>query len=264
MPRNSKPRRPASGTVHVNGHTATRTRKAQSPRSKRTVRELQQAHLRQTCFEMQLQYVSQTDIAKSLGISRPRVSQLLNAEYAARDVTWNKTAAEWREQECARIEQFLSKWSKKAETNPRAADVLRSWAERRDRILGLYTQHHELSVGMSGKPSADDPPYDMRRLTDAQFDQLQSLLMIAAGVAPEPAPVYETVIAADWNKMKAAPAQAQIEDHSIVAEQPADESLRDRILKLHGQGIAASAIAETLGITRSALIAALENTETIQ
>src|SRR6266702_6490566 len=169
-----------TGTVHVNGHSATRTRRAQSPHSKRKVQELRQAQLRQTCYEMQLQYVSQADIGKALGISQGRVSQLLNAEYATRDATWAKTADEWRAQECARIESFLSKWSQKAETNPRAADVLRSWAERRDRILGLYTQHTSLSLDSTR--SADDPPINWANLSEEELKQYEYLNLKLRGM----------------------------------------------------------------------------------
>jgi DNA-binding transcriptional regulator LsrR (DeoR family) len=252
-----KTMRPTSGSVRINGIEATRTRKAQSPHSKRKVRELQQAQLRQTCFEMQLQYVSQADIAKALGISRPRVSQLLNAEYATRDEQWVKTADQWRAQECARIEAFLSKWSAKAETSPRAADVLRTWAERRDRILGLYTQHTSLSL--DSVRSTDEPPIDWSRLNEQELKQFEYLNLKLHGIAPEPEPVYETVIA-DWAKAATAPAPAQITDNSrVVAIQPADETLRDKILRLYQGGMSASDIAQSLALSHSALIEAIED-----
>ena len=269
------PKRPRTGTVNVNGHVATRTRRAGSPATKRKAAALKVAEMRQVAYGMSLQYVSQTDIAKALGISQARVSQLLTEEFELRKDGWEKTADEWREHESRRIEAFCSKWARKAEADPRAADVLLSWAERRDRILGLYINKTELS-GPGGRPLGNgkaDPPLDLSLLTTDELATFERLMQKAMGITPpdpEPAPPPVFANPEPLPRMlppytpppAAAPAPVD-EPYATFIPKPATPSLIDQYFKLKSEGAHPYDIAERLHLSRSALDSMVEryNTE---
>jgi hypothetical protein len=248
-------------TVTVNGRTAKRTRRAGSAVAKRNARQMKSVELRDTVLKMYLERVSQLDIGRALNLSQGRISQILKEAWEARQPDRAQTIEHARERALMENDLHLSPWIKRARSSPRAAEVLLSYLSRADRIQGLYQQHTSLSV--DGRSPRDATVYDLTLLDLDQLNSLEAILSIAAGVAP-PEPMlplgaihqFTTPPAvADWGKH----ANARIDDQSVVATVNAPESLRDRILKLHRDGLAPSAIIESLQITHELFIKALEN-----
>jgi hypothetical protein len=259
-----------TGTVHVNGRSATRTRRAQSPASKRKVEKLRVAEMRETAYRMQLEFVSQTDIAKALGVTQARVSQLLNEDWQQRRAQYEATAEQWRAMELDRINTLIrnGNWFERAATSPRTADTLLHWSERSDKLRGLYVSRHELGLNPSAIASPDDPKPDYTRLSDEEFATLDRLMQKACGIEPAPAPVYETVIMPEYHTpTPQAPALLEQEppqaDDSVVAVvDPPPETMRDKIIRMHQSGMAPNAICNALALSRSALLAVLEDNNT--
>lgn len=145
-------RKPSSGSVTVNGVTARRTCKATRNKTQaNALVALSVEEMRATAYELRLAYVSTKDIAAALQVSRSRVSQLLHDQTKLQTEEWQRTADEWRLEEIERIDDFIGHWAQRAQTDPKAADVLRTWCERKDRLLGLYVNRTELS-GPNGGP----------------------------------------------------------------------------------------------------------------
>jgi hypothetical protein len=127
------------------------------------------------------------------------------------------------------------------------------------RLLGLYVERHAVSLDATNGKSVE-PSINWANLSEEELRQFEFLNLKLHGIAPEPERVYETVIMPPFGTPTQT-AQALLEqqpDDTIVAVQPAVESLRDKILRLHREGLALSDIATILGLARSALIAALE------
>ena len=263
--RKTKAQRIATGTVTVDGVTVRRTRKAQSPATKHKVAEREVMRMKQLAYELSMQFVSQQDIARTLGVSRPRVSQLLNEEFNARRALLDKTEQQWRELEVMRTEHLQSRWAMKAEGNAPAANVYLNLAERKDRLLGLNVSRHELELAGQLPPSPNATVYDLTLLDLDQLNSLEAILSIAAGVAP-PEPMlplgaihqFTTPPAvADWGT-----ATTRIADQGAVVatvDPPEDQSRRGQILKFHRQGMPPSEIRSTLRLTHEEFLAALEN-----
>jgi predicted transcriptional regulator len=205
---------------------------------------------------MTIERVSQPDIARTLHLTQPRISQLLLEAFEERQPARAQTIERAREMALMECDLHAAPWMKRARTSPRAAEVLLSWLTRSDRIQGLYQSHTSLSLDSTRSP--EDPAPDWSRLDDAELAQYERLHMKLHGIAPAPEPTYETVIMPE-HRTPTAQAPAQIEDHSIVAVQRADEPLRDKILRLYQGGMSASDIAQSLALSRSALIEAIED-----
>src|ERR1700722_9096113 len=136
----AKTKRPPLGTSATrDGVTVTRTKKAggRNRKNAKAITERSTMAMRQIAYSLSMQFFSQADIALALGVSQPRVSQLLNAETAERRTILDRSEREWREREVLRTEHMQSKWAAKAEVNAPAANVYLNLAERKDRLLGL-------------------------------------------------------------------------------------------------------------------------------
>jgi predicted XRE-type DNA-binding protein len=291
----SKPKRVNTGTVTVGNVTARRTRKAESPRSRSKVRERQLMQMRQTAYELSMQFVAQEDIARALHVSRSRVSQLVNQMTDERRVLLNRTEQQWREQELLRTEHMQSKWAARAESDHKSAAVYLGLADRKDRLLGLNVSRHELGIN-GGALNGNQPESkgDLSKLSMEQLKVLESLEAIMHGVELPPdtaAPESKVIIYADTQAhsgliaflvarnlqpqyldgrlvavhvldASAITAPSLIEDRSVVATvEQKEESLRDRILRLHREGLDTTAIALALSITRTEMMAALEGSQ---
>jgi predicted transcriptional regulator len=129
-------------------------KKVGSGRTKHKIRDLQRLELRHAVYDMRLEWMSQADIGKVFGLSQRRVSQIIDEAVKERAQEWTATQDEHTKFEVERIEKLIaeSNWFKKSQTQPRIAEVFLKWAERRDRLLGLYAANkHELS-GPNGSP----------------------------------------------------------------------------------------------------------------
>src|SRR5882672_9020779 len=173
--RPNTPTRPASGRTTVRGITATRTRKAtRNRRDKNRVHHLTTEEMRDVVYRMTLEWVAQADIAQALNITQGRVSQLLNDETKLRTEQWQLTADQWRQREIERTDTFISKWAPRALLDEKAGSLLLSWCERKDKLLGLYSNRIELS-GPGGRPVQIESEDDLSLLDEAELQQLERL-----------------------------------------------------------------------------------------
>src|SRR5258708_15434099 len=147
----ANPQRSATGSATVRGVTAHRTRKAGKHNARRKVHERTTDEMRKVAYDMTLAWVAQADIAQALNITQGRVSQLLHDETKLRTEQWQLTADQWRQREIERTDAFISKWAPRALLDEKAGSLLLSWCERKDRLLGLYSNRIELS-GPGGRP----------------------------------------------------------------------------------------------------------------
>jgi predicted transcriptional regulator len=211
-------------------------------------------------FDRSKAYISQFDIAKELGCTQGYVSQLLTKEIDARDMHLDGTVQEYRTPEVLRLDALVAHWHPKAMTDIKVFDSIMTALTRRDRLLGLYIERHAVSLDATNGKSVE-PPINWANLSEEELRQFEFLNLKLHGIAPEPDAPQAPVIG-PYHMLDASTAliEQQANDDSIVAEtDPPPESLRDKILHLHTEGMSASTIAETLGITRSALLAAIED-----
>jgi len=166
-----------SGEVTVKGVTATRTRKAEKKGvTRNSVAERTVEEKREIAYLMSMEYVAQADIAKALGLSQVRISQLINQECDIRREQRAKTAEQWREFEIARNESLISAWAGKAKTDERAADVVLGHATRGDKLKGLYVSRQEVSGPGGGPLRLNATALDMSRYTEEELKVLEHLV----------------------------------------------------------------------------------------
>jgi len=120
---------------------------------------------------------------------------------------------------------------------------LLSWCERKDKLLGLYSNRIELS-GPGGRPVQIESEDDLSLLDEAELQQLERLKakMQRLPAPPEPEPIV-SVIMPPWGHALAAPKPT---DASVVAVVE-DTSIGAQAKHLHGQGLSARDIANPLG-----------------
>lgn len=94
---------------------------------------------------------SEHDIAKSLGITQGRVSQLLKDAFDALHEQNAQYTEVLLDMELERIDRMILAWFKAAQKDPRSAEVLHKWVERRHKLLGLEITKSELT-GKGGGP----------------------------------------------------------------------------------------------------------------
>jgi len=165
------------GDVTVRGVKATRTRRAERKGvTKNPVAERTIAENREIAYLMSMEYVAQVDIAKALGISQVRVSQLVNEECDIRREQRAKTAEQWREFEIARNEELIAAWASKAKSDQRAADVVLGHATRGDKLKGLYVSRSEVSGPGGGPLRLNATALDMSRYTEEELKVFEQLV----------------------------------------------------------------------------------------
>jgi hypothetical protein len=204
---------------------------------------LKQLELRERIYQMRMEGRNEYEIAAAVGRSQGRVSQILNKEIAVRAERQAQTAEHFRAFELQRIDSLISRgdWFTKAAASPRIADTLLQWTQRIDRLRGLYSDHHVLSINGQANPAA--PVYDYTKLTEEQLHALETLLCIMAG--EEPPPPFLPLGGVPDIEHPAPTAQVLLEparltdqriDESVVAVVE-HESLAERIRRLHSGGL---------------------------
>ena len=187
-------KRISSGEVTVNGVTARRTKKAGSPRARHSVRELEQSELRAIVYRMTIEGVSQSDQAEAVGLSQPRISQLLKEAWNERQVQHDESAAQVRELELAKIDHFIGHWAKRAKSSSKAAEVVLAWNTRADRIRGLYTDRHEISGPGGGPIHANISNFNWSALDDTMLAAFEWLTAALHGEPVPPASITFTLL----------------------------------------------------------------------
>jgi predicted XRE-type DNA-binding protein len=268
-PKPNRRKHPALGTTAtVGAFTATRTRKAGSPGARRKASPMRVAEQRDAALKLYLENVSQFDIAKALGVSQPRVSNLIAEAWEARRPQQEQTIERARELALARIDAFTGHWALKARSNIKAAEILLSWQTRADKIQGLYSSTLALTGEGGGPVRVAPAAFDLSLLTTAELETWERLMLKASGQLPPaeepPPPVImspqppPTMALLEDQRPPPAPVAAYAE----FIPKPARPSLIDEILRLKAEGHHAYDISDRLGITRSALDAAVEKHNT--
>jgi DNA-binding CsgD family transcriptional regulator len=170
--------------------TAQRTRKM-APRRQNITKHANPEKLstedkKQAILELRIEGHSEYDIGVVFGISQARVSQLL------KDILTEKTEAvaemgdQLRTMELERIDRMILAWYRAAKKDPRAADVLLRWIERRHKILpGLEVSRNEMGgigggpIRMSSSSSIDITKLGDHRDGDRLLANLDEILRIA-------------------------------------------------------------------------------------
>jgi predicted transcriptional regulator len=164
---------------------AQHTRKAiTAPRANKNkhaaIPELSTADKRRAALELRIEGHSEYDIGVALGVSRGRVSQLLKEELTSIKEESAELGDELRVMELERIDRMILSWHIAAKKDPRAADVLLRWVERRHKIMpGLEISRNEMG-GIGGGPirlSATN--IDITKLNERQLANLEEILRVA-------------------------------------------------------------------------------------
>lgn len=135
---------------------------------------------RRAALELRIEGHAVYDIGVALGVTPGRVSQLLKEELTSIREQNEELGDELRVMELERIDRMILSWHIAAKKDPRAADVLLRWIERRHKILpGLEISRSELS-GPGGAPiRLSASTIDITKLNERQLSNLEEIMRIA-------------------------------------------------------------------------------------
>lgn len=135
---------------------------------------------RRAALELRIEGHSEYDIGVALGVTAGRVSQLLKEELTSIREQNEELGDTLRTMELERIDRMILSWHIAAKKDPRAADVLLRWIERRHKILpGLEITRNEMG-GIGGGPirmSATN--IDITKLNERQLQNLEEIMRVA-------------------------------------------------------------------------------------
>jgi transcriptional regulator with XRE-family HTH domain len=131
---------------------------------------------RMQAWEFRMAGYSEYDIAEALGVSQGRVSQYLTEAAAVSRERRAVLADSVIEFELDRIDQIVLAWYPRAKIDPDAADVLRKWLERSDRIRGLNIDRREISGPHGGAINVRTSELDLSKLSDQELEWLQVIV----------------------------------------------------------------------------------------
>lgn len=141
---------------------------------------------RREALNMRIEGHSEYDIGVALGVTQGRVSQMLKEELTIIREDSEQLSDELRTMELERIDRMILAWYRAAKKDPRAADVLLRWIERRHKILpGLEVSRNEMGgigggpIRMSSSSSIDITKLGDHRDGDRLLANLDEILRIA-------------------------------------------------------------------------------------
>jgi hypothetical protein len=230
---------------------------------------MREALRNQKILKFWLEGVAQEDIGRKFGLDQSVVCRAIKKEYDRTSPERALVIEQARELAVAQCYAHVSNHAARARTDAKASELVLAWMTRADKVQGLYSDTHRLELsGANGRAlRGDQPPYDFSRLDTDDLATLERVLMKAAGTLPPPDEPREIVT---MPKETERPVML-IEDHRpapVVAEyaefipKPTQPSLIEEILRLKAQGVHPYDISDRLGITRSALDAAVEKHNT--
>lgn len=136
-------------------------------------------------WEKRLEGHSQHDIAKALGITQPRVSQILAEAYAMKRAARTESTEDIIEMELERVDRMIFAWWKRASKEERASEVYLKWVERRHKVLGIDISRTELSGRGGGPLHITASNIDITKLNDEELEWLEKIWKKAGPKLPE-------------------------------------------------------------------------------
>ena len=127
---------------------------------------------------------SEYDIGKSLGVTASRVSQMLKEALAEIREQQNIYAGDVLQLELERIDRMILSWYRSAKTDPRSADVLYKWVERRHKLLGLDITKQELTGAGGGPLRINASSIDITKLDDRMMANLEEIIRVGCAKLP--------------------------------------------------------------------------------
>lgn len=154
------------------------------------IKELGAIDRRQAALELRLQGIAEYDIAKALGVTQSAVSQMLGKVLAQKTESIRLMGDDLRTLELERCDRMIFHWYLPARKDPRSADVLLHWVERRHKISGMEISRSDIRVN-DLRVSAGD--LDLKKLEahpDAErlFKNMEELWAVAGPTLPEDEP----------------------------------------------------------------------------
>ena len=114
----------------------------------------------------------------------------------------------------------------------------------------------------------DDPPINWANLSEEELKQYEYLNLKLRGM-PLPEPEPQEIVIGSYTRANNTPtAQApalleqespQADDSVVAVVDPPPETMRDKIIRMHQSGMPPNAICNALALSRSALMAVLED-----
>ena len=137
-----------------------------------------------TAWELYQADWSQQQIADHMGLTQSRVAQILKETVEQMEFDIHEIASLELAKELERTREYARNNHDTAMRDPRTADTLLKWLERKDKLLGLYVNKTELSGPNGGAIRTGNVDIDISKLDLKHLEWLEEIYRIAGPGSP--------------------------------------------------------------------------------